>query len=688
MMKILNYITVFFAILLIAVSCEKDEENYSFDDLSAPSNVSVVFDITQDNSGLVTIIPGAEGATKFQIIFGDTIDETPTEYKVGEKITHIYEEGNYTVGITAVGLNGKKTSIDENLVVSFQAPENLIISAENDLAVSKKVNISATADYATSIEVYFGELAEDTAVVTLPGETVSHIYENPGDYDITVVAKSAAIQTLDSTFTFTVTEITGPQEAAPTPPGRVESDYISVFSDAYINLTGTNFNPNWGQSTIVTFEEVVSGDTVLKYSNLNYQGTEFASAIDASGMEYLHVDMWTEDASAVNFYAISSGPDEEKAYALPVTPETWVSYDIPLTYFDNVDLANIIQFKVDGTGGSTVYFDNIYFYRSGASTEPSLPLDFESSVIDYAWTDFDGGEVTIIDNPQSSGINTSSKVAQMVKNTGQTWGGSWIALDAPIDFSTNKTFKMKVYSPRVDAKVLLKVENLTDGGINHEVEVSTTTANEWEELTFDYSGIDDTKEYQKIVLIFDNGTAGDGSANFTWLFDDIELTSASSGDVLSGTWQMAPEAGSMGVGPAQGDMSWWAIDAAGVTQRACFFDDSYVFGTDGSFSNVLGTETWIETWQGGSDACGTPVAPHDGSAVATYSYDEGAGTVTIDGTGAFLGIPKVYNGGELTSPGDAPASITYQIVLSDNNNTMTLDIEVDGAWWRFKLIKN
>ncbi|MCB0431605.1 MAG: hypothetical protein KDD18_00685, partial [Mangrovimonas sp.] len=62
--------------------------------------------------------------------------------------------------------------------------------------------------------------------------------------------------------------------------------------------------------------------------------------------------------------------------------------------------------------------------------------------------------------------------------------------------------------------------------------------------------------------------------------------------------------------------------------RACYYDDEYVFGADGSFSNVLGSDTWIEGWQGGSDACGAPVAPYDGTAVATYTYDAGAGTVT------------------------------------------------------------
>jgi hypothetical protein len=152
-----------------------------------------------------------------------------------------------------------------------------------------------------------------------------------------------------------------------------------------------------------------------------------------------------------------------------------------------------------------------------------LPVTFESPTIDYKWNDFSGGNVTVVTNPQSSGINTSTKVAKMVKNMGQIWGGSWIGLAAPIDFSTKKTFKVRVFSPRAGAKLLLKVENQTDGGINFEKEVATTVAGAWETLTFDYSAINTANSYQKIVLIFDLGTVGDGSANFTYLFDNITL---------------------------------------------------------------------------------------------------------------------------------------------------------------------
>ncbi len=326
----------------------------------------------------------------------------------------------------------------------------------------------------------------------------------------------------DIALSYTEVVVAEPQTAAPTPPARVSTDVISIFSDAYTSLENTDFNPSWGQSTVVSTVLVESNNT-LKYANLNYQGTEFASAIDASGMEYMHVDMWTADAALVNLSAISTGP-VEKAYSLAITAESWVSYDIPISAFsDVVNMSDIIQLKFDGTAGSTIYLDNIYFYKAGVSPEPELPLDFESATTDYTFTNFDGGDATKIANPQQTGINTSANVVQMIKNAGQSWGGSYLTLKDPIDFGDYDAMTMKVYAPYVGAKVLLKVENAANGGIAYEKEAATTVANEWEELTFDYSAIDKANEYQKVVIIFELGTVGDGSANFTYLFDDIAL---------------------------------------------------------------------------------------------------------------------------------------------------------------------
>ncbi|MGB6269367.1 MAG: hypothetical protein WBF67_10200, partial [Olleya sp.] len=146
------------------------------------------------------------------------------------------------------------------------------------------------------------------------------------------------------------------------------------------------------------------------------------------------------------------------------------------------------------------------------------------------------------------------------------------------------------------------------------------------------------------------------------------------------------EAGALGVGPAVGDTSWWNCDAVCVTARACYYDDTYVFNADGTFNNVLGADSWIEGWQGGSDSCGTPVAPYDGSNAATYTFNQTAGTVTLNGTGAFLGLAKANNQGELPNVA-VPSSITYNVTFIDAN-TINVTIEAGaGVFWQYKLIK-
>ena len=152
---------------------------------------------------------------------------------------------------------------------------------------------------------------------------------------------------------------------------------------------------------------------------------------------------------------------------------------------------------------------------------------------------------------------------------------------------------------------------------------------------------------------------------------------------LAGDWLLDGD-GAAGVGPTAGSTEWWASVEA---DRPCWYDDVHRFGEDGSFLNVLGDETWVEAWQGGADSCATPVAPHDGSTVGTYVYDEDAGTLTINGNGAHIALPKAVNGQELASTADTPDSIVYQVLTLDGDS-MTVTLETGpGVWWTFRLAR-
>jgi hypothetical protein len=106
---------------------------------------------------------------------------------------------------------------------------------------------------------------------------------------------------------------------------------------------------------------VLAGDTTLKYANLNYQGTELSMHIDASKMTKLHIDVYTVNETSLQITPIS--PAHEMLVALtPLTQNVWNSFDVPLSSFTGVVLADIFQFKIVGSGGKTVYLDNLYFF--------------------------------------------------------------------------------------------------------------------------------------------------------------------------------------------------------------------------------------------------------------------------------------------------------------------------------------
>lgn len=164
-----------------------------------------------------------------------------------------------------------------------------------------------------------------------------------------------------------------PAVSAPAPPARTTAKVISIFSDAYANVAGTDFNPWWGQSTVVSTIKI-GEDNVLKYATLNYQGTQLTGQVNALTMNKLHVDVWTSDATQFQITPISPGPKEKLVSCTPLVKNQWNSFDIDLSSFTGVNMAEIFQFKVVGDG--TVYIDNLYFYDNTATVDTEAPTAF------------------------------------------------------------------------------------------------------------------------------------------------------------------------------------------------------------------------------------------------------------------------------------------------------------------------
>lgn len=160
----------------------------------------------------------------------------------------------------------------------------------------------------------------------------------------------------------------------------------------------------------------------------------------------------------------------------------------------------------------------IFLFAGSFVRAQSLPIDFESAVATADFINFDGGTATVIANPQSSGSNTSSTVAQIIRNGGQVWAGSKLILDNNLDFSTAGIITMKVFTAAPAGTIVkLKLENGTGSA---EFDVPTTVANQWETLSWNFSG--QPAIYNNLVFMFDFGNVGNGSAGSVFLFDDIQ----------------------------------------------------------------------------------------------------------------------------------------------------------------------
>lgn len=189
-MKKTTIIFGLFILMLGAVGCQKDgiDNDTSFLSTAATANTGKVFDISNDNSGNVKITPTGEGASSFVVMFGHgTGTAAQATVTPGNSAVHAYPEGSYTVTIVSRDLAGKETTNTYPLQVTYRAPENVNVTTTASVHTLK---VKATALYAASYLVYFGDVANEVGTPLATGAEVTHTYAAAGTYNVKVVALS------------------------------------------------------------------------------------------------------------------------------------------------------------------------------------------------------------------------------------------------------------------------------------------------------------------------------------------------------------------------------------------------------------------------------------------------------------------------------------------------------------------
>jgi hypothetical protein len=566
-MKTINKFFTLLFVFTAFVSCKEDFLEETDFGIVAPSNVNATFNITQDNTGLVTITPTAVGAVKFDVDFGDG-SEVATAIAAGKHAKHTFAEGTHSIGITAIGLGNLKTAASVELMVSFKAPQNLVVAITNSTTISRQIDVVATADYATSFDVTPGVDGAEVASANI-GETASYKYAAAGTYTITVTAKGGAIETTSMSQDFEVTALMQPVASATTPKDRPSSSVISVYSSSYAAQAVTNFDgfPDWGQggqgSSWAEFD--LNGDKMLQYVNLSYQGNQF-DAVDLSGMEYVHMDVWTADMDKLELSIIQTAIPQETPIVVDLTKDEWTSIDIPLSSYTDLGQAvtAIDQLKYVGTPWATgsVFIDNVYFYKA---SEVKLPIRFNQ---EENFAGVGGASVELSTDPDDSSNNTAK-----VTNGGNDWETAEIMLDVPISITSggDNKYSVRIYSPDANAHALMM--KLEQSGDNEFIELSQPFQGAgWNTVNFDFSTItaqawpnpgaawDGNADFKKLVFFIDGGSATPG----VYHLDDVALNSSLYGLPIYFNDAAIPFAG---VGGASFEMSVDPDDATNNTGK-------------------------------------------------------------------------------------------------------------------------
>jgi len=171
--------------------------------------------------------------------------------------------------------------------------------------------------------------------------------------------------------------VTPPATAAPTPPARNASDVISLFSNAYNDITINTWSAVWDDSNVDDVQ--IAGNDTKKITFTNFIGVEFQSSrFDATSFTHFHIDMYTttptlDKSFNLKFSNWAGGAGEANAIEFSTTnasnpalpnpnPGTWISLDMPLSSWTAGSRADLVQFLITSNLG-VVYVDNIYVYK-------------------------------------------------------------------------------------------------------------------------------------------------------------------------------------------------------------------------------------------------------------------------------------------------------------------------------------
>lgn len=379
------------------------------------------------------------------------------------------------------------------------------------------------------------------------------------------------------------------------------------------------------------------------------------------------------------------------------------------------------DFGTAGTGSDvTTYIDDITYMTSSEISCTSI-LDFETDETSTNFQIFgsilDGQLTSVIDNPNSSGINTSGSVVEYVKTgDAESWGGMFSNPDpsTPVDATLGGEICVKVHMDHI-GNLALKLEKPSEGE-NWLTTVENTKMNEWEELCFKFDdpSLEDSnlaatgRIFGRMVFFFDFGVAGTGT-DVTYYFDDIQVCTSGTAENVDVTFavDMNGYEGEFTTVYISGDFNGWAGDANALSDE----DEDGVWTTTlplptGPIEYKFTLDNWtVQETFNGSENC-TKLTVNDDGRFANRSltvvgaesspptvcfnscyacgegvsitFNLGASGITVSETGLYIA-----GGSEFGSPNER-----FRLMDADGSGVYSLTIEREAGFSGFYTFTN
>ena len=274
--------------------------------------------------------------------------------------------------------------------------------------VMTSASLSGTPSYNQVTIAVAGTDEEDGAVSQFHVVDLAHGVDQSQTAEAGVITVTGLDAQTSYTFTITALDAAGnesansvnvsatttqdtsiPLVAAPV-PNATGKEIVPIYSDAFASILEHEFDKDGFAGVTLMMEQNISGDHSLVYNvaganevtwgmyddganaiiaQSEYRGS--GMGVDASAMEYLHIDIWSQQAGT-NVINIVVNDAALTSLRLSHSGNGWQSYDIAMSDFgfnsENPALSsdNVRWMKFNGIGfiSGKMALDNVYFWKT------------------------------------------------------------------------------------------------------------------------------------------------------------------------------------------------------------------------------------------------------------------------------------------------------------------------------------